>query len=146
MRRRRRRRRRVGGGKEGEEAHTGTAEYDNEQGLPHSGNPHDPGQSEEQDDSQYILQCGQVHPHDGAHLGRLIRRKRDTRIQHNAQCTFVLWVMCTFLFFPRFPDGTGLGATGSYWTREARSVDMRGRLRRSTCTNTSTQEDDNYII
>lgn len=45
------------------------AEGHDEEGHAHSGLPHDPAESEEEDHSKDVLQRRQVHAHDGAQAG-----------------------------------------------------------------------------
>ena len=45
--------------------HRSAADHDQEEGLPHTCNAHNPAQTQEQDHAQDVLECGQVHAHDG---------------------------------------------------------------------------------
>ena len=55
---------------------TGAAHEDDQEGLHDAGHPHDPRQSQEQDDTEDVLQARQVDSHQSAHVGRLTERKR----------------------------------------------------------------------
>lgn len=59
-----------------EDTHTAAADEHYEEGLQHTGRAHHPGQPQEQDNPEDILQTGQVHPHEGAHAGGLWSRRR----------------------------------------------------------------------
>ena len=56
------------------DTHTAAANEHNEEGLQHTGRAHHPGQPQEEDNPEDILQAGQVHPHEGAHAGCLWSR------------------------------------------------------------------------
>lgn len=65
-----------------EGTHTAAADEHDEEGLQHTGRAHHPGQPQEQDNPEDILQAGQVHPHEGAHAGCLWSRRGGGSIEH----------------------------------------------------------------
>lgn len=62
--------------------HTATAYEDNTEGLQHPSTSHHPGQPQEQDDTEDVLEARQVNSHKRPHLWRLEGRKR-TKISFN---------------------------------------------------------------
>lgn len=56
---------------------TGAAHEDDQEGLHDAGHPDNPRQSEEQNDTEDVLQARQVDSHQSAHVGRLTERKRE---------------------------------------------------------------------
>lgn len=71
-----------------EDTHTAAADENNEEGLQHTGCAYHPGQSQEQDNPEDVLQAGQVHPHEGAHAGCLRSRRGggEQRISKGLRC------------------------------------------------------------
>ena len=67
---------------ERERTHTAAADEDDAEGLQHASRAHHPGEPQEQDDPEDVLQAGQVHPHEGPHLGGL-----DTHTDTHTQTT-----------------------------------------------------------
>lgn len=64
------------------DTHTAAADEDNEKRLQHTSCAHHPGQPQEEDDPEDVLQAGQVHAHEGAHAGCLRGQEgRGTRHQ-----------------------------------------------------------------
>lgn len=57
--------------------HTATAYKDNAEALQHPSSSHHPGQSQEQDDTEDVLEAGQVYTHKRPHLGRLVGRSKE---------------------------------------------------------------------
>ena len=53
------------------DTHTAAADEHYEEGLQHTGCAHHPGQPQEEDDPEDVLQAGKVHSHEGAHAGCL---------------------------------------------------------------------------
>lgn len=51
--------------------HAAAADEDDAEALQHAGRPHHPGQAQEEDDAEDVLEARQVHAHEGAHLRRL---------------------------------------------------------------------------
>lgn len=64
--------------------HAGAAEEDHAEGLHDAGNPHHPGEAQEQDDPEDVLETGQVDAHEGAHPWSLWRKQGAVRAQRAA--------------------------------------------------------------
>lgn len=61
--------------------HTATAYEDDAEALQHPGISHHPGQPQEQDDTEDVLEAGQVNAHERPHLWRLEGERSRERQQ-----------------------------------------------------------------